>query len=116
MILAHSREESAAFLAEILGLEVGEPGGPWLPIEVSNGVTLLFASAPPERISVGHYAVLVSDEEFDQIFARVEAKGLTYWADPQRRQEMEINHHHGGRGFYFLDPAGHGMEVLTRAG
>jgi hypothetical protein len=26
----------------------------------------------------------------------------------------EINHHHGGRGLYFLDPAGHGMEIITR--
>ncbi len=25
-----------------------------------------------------------------------------------------INTNHGGRGFYFFDPAGHGMEVLTR--
>jgi catechol 2,3-dioxygenase-like lactoylglutathione lyase family enzyme len=26
---------------------------------------------------------------------------------------MEINHRHGGRGFYFRDPNGHLLEVLT---
>jgi catechol 2,3-dioxygenase-like lactoylglutathione lyase family enzyme len=115
MILAHDREASAAFLADLLDLEVGPSGGPFLPVATGNGVTLLFASAPPERISVGHYAFLVSEEEFDAIFARIAAAGLTYWADPRREHPMEINRNYGGRGLYFLDPAGHGMEVLTRA-
>jgi hypothetical protein len=26
---------------------------------------------------------------------------------------MQINHRHGGRGFYFEDPSGHVLEVLT---
>jgi hypothetical protein len=30
------------------------------------------------------------------------------------RRPGEISHHHGGRGLYFLDPAGHGMEIITR--
>jgi hypothetical protein len=30
------------------------------------------------------------------------------------KQPGEINHHHGGRGLYFLDPVGHGMEIITR--
>jgi hypothetical protein len=28
--------------------------------------------------------------------------------------EINHHHHHGGRGGYFLDPAGHGMEIITR--
>lgn len=35
-------------------------------------------------------------------------------ADPHLRQPGEINDHHGGRGLYFMDPAGHGMEIITR--
>ena len=30
------------------------------------------------------------------------------------KQPGEINHHHSGRGLYFMDPAGHGMEIITR--
>jgi hypothetical protein len=38
-------------------------------------------------------------------------RGLTYWADPRHEPENEINHN--GRGFYFEDPEGNNMEVLT---
>jgi hypothetical protein len=38
---------------------------------------------------------------------------LRHWADPGHTRESVINNH--GRGFYFEDPSGHNMEVLTRA-
>jgi catechol 2,3-dioxygenase-like lactoylglutathione lyase family enzyme len=60
----------------------------------------------------GHYAFLVSEEEFDAIFARIQGRRLRYWADPGHQDENTINHN--GRGFYFEDPSGHNMEVLTR--
>ena len=115
MILAHDREASAQFLADLLDLEIGPPGGPFLPVATSNGVTLLFASVSPERIGPAHYAFLVSEEEFDAILGRIQAAGLEYWADPRGEHPMEINHNYGGRGVYFRDPVGHGMEVLTRS-
>jgi extradiol dioxygenase family protein len=61
-----------------------------------------------------HYALLVSDEEFDAAFARIEQAGIGHYADRHLRQRGRINHHHGGRGLYFMDPAGHGMEIITR--
>jgi extradiol dioxygenase family protein len=45
---------------------------------------------------------------------RIQQAGITYYADPALKQAGEINRHHGGRGLYFLDPAGHGMEIITR--
>jgi hypothetical protein len=33
---------------------------------------------------------------------------------PAQAQEGEINHHDGGRGFYFEDPNGHFLEIITR--
>src|SRR5215510_5248666 len=33
---------------------------------------------------------------------------------PVKRRGGEINHHDGGRGFYFEDPNGHLLEVITR--
>ncbi|MEV8531272.1 VOC family protein [Streptomyces sp. NPDC051211] len=106
--------ESAAFLAHILGLEVGTEWGPFVPVDTANGVTLDFASVPAESIVSQHYAFLLSDEEFDAAFERLKARGITYYADPRLKQAGEINHHHGGRGLYFLDPSGHGMEIITR--
>jgi catechol 2,3-dioxygenase-like lactoylglutathione lyase family enzyme len=113
IVAAHDRYESAGFLAGLLGLEVGDPWGPFLPVTLSNGVSLDFASTDQD-IASQHYAFLVSDDEFDEIFERVQRAEITYYADPTLALVNEINHNHHGRGFYFLDPAGHGLEVLTR--
>ncbi|MFF9059541.1 VOC family protein [Streptomyces sp. NPDC101213] len=113
--IVHSRDnrESAEFLAHVLGLEVGTAWGPFVPVDTGNGVTLDFATVPVESITVQHYAFLVSEEEFDAAFGRIREAGVAYFADPHGKQPGEINHHHGGRGLYFLDPAGHGMEIIT---
>ena len=68
-----------------------------------------------EEIRTQHYAFLVSEAEFDQIHARIRARGLAYWADPGRTRSGEINDHDGGRGLYFEDPSGHLLEIITRA-
>lgn len=113
--IVHSRDnrESAEFLARILGLEVGTPWGPFVPVGTSNKVTLDFATVPAQSIVMQHYAFLVSDEEFDAALERIERAGITYFADPHGRQPGEINRNHGGRGLYFMDPSGHGMEIIT---
>jgi catechol 2,3-dioxygenase-like lactoylglutathione lyase family enzyme len=114
--IVHARDnrESAEFLAGILGLTVGDEWGPFIPVATGNGVTLDFATDPAGQIVPQHYAFAVSDEEFDASFARIRQAGLAYWADPGRERPGEINHHHGGRGVYFLDPSGHFLEILTR--
>ena len=48
-----------------------------------------------------HYAFLIGEEEFDQIFGRIRERGLEHWADPGQRQPGEINRNDGGRGVYF---------------
>ncbi|MEU8132649.1 VOC family protein [Streptodolium elevatio] len=114
IVHALDKRESAEFLAGILGLEVGPETGVFLPVDTANGVTLDFATVPAESISTQHYAFLVSDEVFDAAFARIRERGITYYADPRLQSAGEINHHHGGRGLYFFDPAGHAMEIITR--
>ncbi|MDT7845622.1 VOC family protein [Streptomyces justiciae] len=113
IVSAHDKQASAQFLADILGLEVSPPYGPFIPVEIPNGVTLDFMDTTG-AITPQHYAFLVSEADFDTIFARVQERGLTYWADPWHRQEGEINHNDGGRGAYFDDPDGHNLEILTR--
>jgi catechol 2,3-dioxygenase-like lactoylglutathione lyase family enzyme len=56
----------------------------------------------------------VSDAEFDRALARLRAAGIRFYADPRRSRIDEINHSFGGRGFYFDDPDGHLLELITR--
>jgi catechol 2,3-dioxygenase-like lactoylglutathione lyase family enzyme len=114
IVHAKDKRASAEFLAGILGLEVGAEWGPFIPVGTANGVTLDFATAPAESIRTQHYAFLISEQEFDEAFERIKRAGITYYADPHGQHPGEINHNDGGRGLYFLDPVGHGMEIITR--
>lgn len=113
IVMARDKKRAAEFLASILGLEVGAPYGPFLPVETSNGVTLDFMDSRDE-ITSQHYAFMVSEEDFDAIFGRIQEAGITYYADPSHRQAGQINHNDGGRGAYFDDPNGHNLEIITR--
>ncbi|WP_119731910.1 VOC family protein [Thermomonospora amylolytica] len=115
IVHARDKRESAEFLAGVLGLEVGDEWGPFIPVTTANGVTLDFADAGAGPITAQHYAFLLPEAEFDAAFDRLRRAGVAYYADPYLRRPGEINHAHGGRGLYFLDPAGHVMEILTRA-
>jgi catechol 2,3-dioxygenase-like lactoylglutathione lyase family enzyme len=114
--IVHSIDQRAAadFLSSLFGLPAAVPFGPFLGVQVGNEVTLDFLDADGMEIQMQHYAFLVSEAEFDQIFARVKERGVKYWADPGRTQEGSINHHFGGRGVYFQDPSGHLLEIITK--
>ncbi|MFD7686761.1 VOC family protein [Streptomyces sp. NPDC059781] len=112
IVLTRDRERSARFLAHVLGLEVGEPAGMFLPVTTANGVTLDFATVDID-IPAQHYAFLVSEEEFDAILTRLVDAGIPVQADPHGRHPRRINRNDGGRGVYFRDPAGHGLEAIT---
>jgi catechol 2,3-dioxygenase-like lactoylglutathione lyase family enzyme len=113
IVAARDKRASAAFLAEILGLPAPVPFGPFLTVETGNEVTLDFLD-DDEDIAPQHYAFLVSETEFDEIFGRIRDRGLAYWADPFKREKGRINTRDGGRGVYFEDPNGHLLEILTR--
>jgi catechol 2,3-dioxygenase-like lactoylglutathione lyase family enzyme len=114
--IVHSRDPRAAadFLAGLFGLPAPKPFGSFLCVEVANEVTLDFLDAEDMEIQMQHYAFLVSEKEFDQIFGRIRERGLKYWADPGQSREGKINNHDGGRGVYFKDPSGHLLEIITR--
>lgn len=113
IVKAHDPRASAELLAELLGRGAPVPFGPFLGVEVDNDVTLDFMRADGD-IDGQHYAFLVSEGEFDEIFGRIRAHGIPYWADPGQHRPGEINHGDGGRGFYWSDPDGHFLEILTR--
>jgi len=113
IVYASDKRASAKFLSEILGCPAPVPFGPFLGVQTGNEVTLDFMNAD-EKISPQHYAFLITESEFDEIFARIRARKLRYWADPAQQQQGEINTRDGGRGLYFEDPNGHLLEILTR--
>lgn len=122
IVPARDKQVSAEFLAKILGLSVGKPFGPFVPVPVGESLTLDYADADfanrgVTSIPPHHYAFAVDDAEFDEIFARIVAAGLNYYAEPHEPHRYgEINTWRGGRAVYFDDPNGHIMEVLTVPG
>lgn len=113
IVAARDAQRSAEFLTAVLGLDSPVHFGPFVTVETANAVTLDYLDTDDEVVPQ-HYAFLISEEEFDQVFARIRERDLPYWADPARRRSGEINHNDGGRGVYFPDPDGHLLEIITR--
>jgi catechol 2,3-dioxygenase-like lactoylglutathione lyase family enzyme len=112
IVPAHDPVVSAHFLADILGLQVSPPMAHFTPVRLANNVTLDFDRS--ESFDTHHYAFLVSDEEFDAAFGRIQDRSVSYYADPACRQLGQIYSKEGDRrGTYFRDPNGHLMEILT---
>lgn len=113
--IVHARDnrESAEFFADLLGLDIAGEWGPFVAVSLANDVTLDFATIPADKITPQHYAFLVSEDEFDAAYEKIKARGLEHWADPRRTHPGEINRNDGGKGVYFLDPAGHAVELIT---
>src|SRR5690606_9773801 len=96
IVHARDAEASADFLADILGLAPPRRFGPFIVVDLANGVSLDFLSADADELIVEHYAFLITEAEFDDIFARLQARGLDYWADPRLARKGEINRNDGG--------------------
>lgn len=96
----------------MLGLPPHKNLGHFAVVQVDD-TSLDFVETDGE-IAQRHFAFLVSEREFDKIFARITARALPYWADPFRNTPGEINRWDDGRGLYFDDPNGHLLEIITR--
>jgi catechol 2,3-dioxygenase-like lactoylglutathione lyase family enzyme len=113
IVRVRDKAESARFLTEILGLDEPTSYGPFLIVQVDNEVSLDFAD-DHGPVHSQHYAFLVDESEWDEIFGRIRERGLTYWADPMKKRPGEFNTNDGGRGVYWEDPNGHFLEIITR--
>jgi catechol 2,3-dioxygenase-like lactoylglutathione lyase family enzyme len=113
IIAAKDRNESARFYRELFEVAEAPSWDPFTNILLDDGVLLQFAE-PPVEIQMQHYAFLVDDDLFDRAYHRLCDGGVEHWADPQMTRPRETNTEHGGRGVYFKDPAGHGLEMITR--
>ena len=111
IIPAKDKVASAEFFAEIFGLTVKPGEGYFAQVQINENLTFDFADEPKPRSH--HYAFHISEAEFEAIFGRVKGKGLPYGSGPSNHADGQIYTRRGGRGFYFEDPNGHLLEVMT---
>src|SRR5215211_3545519 len=102
IVAAYDKKRSATFLTELFDLPSPTPFAQFMMVTLANDVSLDYADVPEgEEVRSQHYAFLVSEEEFDDIYGRIKQWGLDHWADPAASRPGEINHNDGGRGVYF---------------
>ncbi|CAM3980061.1 VOC family protein [Nocardia ninae] len=112
IVPARDRHAAATFFAELFGLAVGPPSGPFVPVQVNAELTFDFDDRG--RVQPGHYGFLVDDETFDAVLGRLaQWPAVDYGSAPQHGWNRAINHLGGGRGVYVRAPDGHSYELFT---
>lgn len=114
IVSTHDPEATAKFFMQILGLAPAVKLGEFVVLSVSADTTLDFVATDSDDFDRQHYAFLVAETEFDEIFNRIKAADIAYWSDPMHREPGRINAWDDGRGVYFDDPNGHRLEIITR--
>lgn len=122
IVPATDKVASSVFFADIFGLTVKPDSDHFAQVQVNESLTLDFGDAPepwggpgfdPRTVQSHHYAFHVSEAEFEAIFGRVQSRGLSYGSGPYQHTDGQCYTRRGGRGFYFEDPYGHLLEVMT---
>jgi catechol 2,3-dioxygenase-like lactoylglutathione lyase family enzyme len=111
IVPARDKDAAARFFARIFGLTYRGSGEHFAPVRINDTLTLLFDDA--DAVASQHYAFHVNDAEFDAIFERVKDAGLAFGSTPWSPDDGRLNDWGGGRGFYFKDPDGHILELMT---
>jgi catechol 2,3-dioxygenase-like lactoylglutathione lyase family enzyme len=110
IVPARDKVTAAKFFASIFGLRRGRTNY-FAPVRVNKTLTLLFDD--DGKFESHHYAFHDSQREFDAIFARVTKAGHVFGSAPWSLDDGKLNDWGGGKGFYFKDPNGHVLELMT---
>ena len=111
IVPSHGKEQSARFFARMFGLKYTGPVGHFAQVRVNEELALDWDDR--DGFDSHHYAFVVSDQEFDEIFGRLKTEQVAYGSGPGSSRDGEINRRRGGRGLYFADPDGHLLEIMT---
>lgn len=111
IVPCYDKQASAELYCRLFGFECLGKFSRFIVVRVNDTLCLDFDSR--EKFESHHYAFKVSEQEFDEIFARLQAEQLKYGSGPSEPDNMTINHNYGGRGVYFRDQNGHLLEMLT---
>jgi catechol 2,3-dioxygenase-like lactoylglutathione lyase family enzyme len=114
IVRATDRNVAAGFFADLLGLDVGTPTGPFTPVRVNADLTLDFDERGPA--TPGHLGFLVDDDTFDALLHRLRGRqDVPFGSGPEHGWDRRTNHLAGGRGVYVGDPDGNSYEFFTAA-
>ncbi len=111
IVCARDKHRSARFFAGLMGLDVVEPTGPFVPVRVNHDLTLDFDDR--HEFQFGHYGFLVDDATFDAVLARLEGSTIDFGSGLGIGKDHHINHLGGGRGVYVREPSRHRYELFT---
>jgi catechol 2,3-dioxygenase-like lactoylglutathione lyase family enzyme len=114
VVPAHDHEASARWFAEIMGLSYNGTRRHLAPVHVNDSFMLDYANV--ENVQTYHIAFHVSDDDFEGILSRLQARGIVYGSNPREIDNMRTDHPFGGKGLYFLDLNNHLFEVMTKVG
>ncbi len=113
IVPAGDNESAATFFARIFGLTYPGRRGHFAPVRVNQALTMDFSTQ--EQFGWHHYAFHVSEDEFDQIFSRIQDDGIPYGSGPYSADDMKVGTpHQGGRTVYFHSPDRHIFEIMTQ--
>jgi catechol 2,3-dioxygenase-like lactoylglutathione lyase family enzyme len=112
IVPARDKEAAARFFAKMFGLRFEGADDHFAPVRVNETLTLLFDD-DVDAFESHHYAFHVSEAEFDAVLQRVKAAGLAFGSAPWSLDDGKLNDWNDGRGFYFTDPDGHVLELMT---
>jgi hypothetical protein len=76
IVWCRDKEQSSTFLANILGRPPPTPFLHFMVVELDNDVSLDFMEKEG-NIALQHYAFLIGENDFDAVFARIHAEGLS---------------------------------------
>jgi catechol 2,3-dioxygenase-like lactoylglutathione lyase family enzyme len=110
IVPARDKVAAAKFFARIFGLKPARAGH-FAPVPVNKQLTLLFDD--DTDFDSHHLAFHVSDREFDAVLDRVKKAKIVFGSAPWSLDDGKLNDWGGGRGFYFRDPNGHVLELMT---
>lgn len=113
IVSARDQVQAAKKLAELLGVPWAEKTiGPFSAVFINPGLTLDFIQTD-EPFPIEHFCFRVSEQEFDQIFARLREAGVAYRSEVRGPIDHKVNTNYGGRMLYWNEPEGHQWEMLT---
>ena len=90
IVPSRDKEAGARFFARVFGLDYAGLFGHFAQVRVNGDLALDWDNR--DGFESHHYAFVVNDQEFDDIFGRLKAEGVAYGSGPTSPSDGQINH------------------------
>ncbi|UNB50988.1 VOC family protein [Mycolicibacterium sp. YH-1] len=113
IVTANDSHSAATFFAEVMGLSVSPPSGPFVPVAVNESLTFDFDQRG--QTLAGHYGFLVDEDTFQAVLDRLSKwPAVDYGSGPDGGWDRSATTLDGGRRVYVRDADnGHTYELFT---